>query len=304
MSLLIIGLCGQSVFLTVPHFHRPEETLHADSFFCEPGGKGYNQAVAAARMGAKVAFAGAVGWDADGDACAARLEQEGIAPHMVRKAQRTAYAAILTDASGENRVTVFAGARLSAEDIRGMKPQFEAARMLLITPEIPQDAFAQAVAMAKENGVRIVINPAPFFPWVRAYLADAWLLTPNRSEACTLLDCGEEALMERMKAADCPQMVVTLGAQGAACVSEGKVMMIPAAPANVVDTTGAGDCFSGALCALLLEGIPLEQAAKMAVCAASLSVEHAHVLDGMPHRKKLESDEDRQTNNPSYRDER
>lgn len=289
MSLLIIGLCGQSVFLTVPHFHRPEETLHADSIFCEPGGKGYNQAVAAARMGAQVVFAGAVGRDADGDACVARLEQEGIAARMAYKPQRTAYAAILTNAQGENRVTVFAGAKMTAEDVAALEPAFTQARIILLTPEIPQEAFAQAVALAKAHDVRIVINPAPFFPWVREYMADAWLLTPNRSEACALLDCEAQELMARLKEASVPRMIVTLGAEGAACAENGNVTMIPAVCANVVDTTGAGDCFNGTLCALLLEGMPLEEAAKMAVRAASLSVEHAHVLDGMPRRMEIES---------------
>jgi len=288
MGLLIIGLCGQSVFLTVEHFHRPEETLHAESIFLEPGGKGYNQAVAACRMGAEVAFAGAVGYDADGDACIARLVQEGIEACMARKAERTAYAAILTDARGENRVTVFSGAKMTAQDVSALAPQFEKADMLLITPEIPQDAFAQAVAMAKAQNARIVINPAPYFPWVREYLADAWLLTPNRSEACALLGCGEDSLMDSLQSAPYPRMVVTLGAQGAACVQGGRVTMIPAVPANVVDTTGAGDCLSGALCALLLDGMPLEAAASMAVHAASLSVAQAHVLDGMPRRALVE----------------
>lgn len=288
MSLLIIGLCGQSVFLTVDHFHRPEETLHANSFFCEPGGKGYNQAVAAARMGAKVVFSGAVGRDADGDACAARLEQEGIVSCMAYKPERTAYAVILTNAQGENRVTVFSGAKLTAEDVRALASEFEKARMILLTPEIPQEAFAQAIAMAKAHDVRIVINPAPFFPWVKEYLADAWLITPNRSEACALLSCEDQELMERLKEAQVPRMVVTLGAQGAACVQNGEMTMIPAAPANVVDTTGAGDCLNGALCALLMEGMPLEAAVRLAVRAASLSVERAHVLDGMPSRAQIE----------------
>ena len=88
MDLLIPGLCGQSVFLKVPHFHRPEETLHASSLFAEPGGKGYNQAVAASRMGAKTAFAGAIGHDADGECCTARLVKEGIRPYMFEKRSR------------------------------------------------------------------------------------------------------------------------------------------------------------------------------------------------------------------------
>lgn len=287
MSLLIIGLCGQSVFLTVPHFHRPEETLHADSFFCEPGGKGYNQAVAAARMGAEVVFAGAVGRDADGEMCAARLRDEGIVPLMFKKDQRTAYAAILTDAHGENRVTVFSGAQMTAEDVRTLAPRFEAAQMLLLTPEIPQEAFAQAVMLAREYGVKIVINPAPFFPWMRAYLDDAWLLTPNRGEVMALLECEEDELDERIQNAPYPRMIVTLGKDGAVCCENGEMTRIPAAAANVVDTTGAGDCLNGALCALLLEGMTLKKAAETAVRAASMSVAHAHVLDGMPKRERF-----------------
>lgn len=287
MSLLIIGLCGQSVFLTVPHFHRPEETLHADSFFCEPGGKGYNQAVAAARMGAKVVFAGAVGRDADGEMCARRLKEEGIEPCMFKKGTRTAYAAILTDVQGENRVTVFSGAQMTAEDVCALEPQFQTAEMVLLTPEIPEDAFAQAIALAKASGAKTVINPAPFFPWVREYLQDAWLLTPNRSEACAMLECDEAALEERIKKAPYPRMIVTLGKDGAVCCENGQVIQIPASMATVVDTTGAGDCLNGALCALLLEEMPLQEAAQKAVCAASLSVGHAHVLDGMPKREEI-----------------
>ncbi len=288
MELLIIGLCGQSVFLAVDHFHRPEETLHASGLFTEPGGKGYNQAVAAARMGAKTAFCGAVGMDADADLCAARLVQEGIAPDMVRKDGRTAYAVILTDASGENRVTVCAGAQLDAQDVRRLAPQFARAKMVLLTPEIPEAAFAQAVRMAKDHGARLVINPAPFFPWVRPYLADAWLLTPNRSEACAMLGCAQEALMDALARAPYPRMVVTLGSEGAACVEDGKVTRIPAVPVQAVDTTGAGDCLNGALCAFLLSGDALPAAAQKAVRAASLSVSRAHVLDAMPYRAEIE----------------
>jgi len=287
VGLLIIGLCGQSVFLGVEHFHRPEETLHAASFFEEPGGKGYNQAVAAARMGARVAFAGAVGRDAHGAACTQRLEREGVRPYMFEKPERTAYAAILTDAAGENRVTVFSGAQMTAQDVRALAPEFERARMLLLTPEIPEGAFAQAVMLAKIHGLRIVINPAPFVPWVKAYLADAWLLTPNRLEACALLGCGESALPEYLAGAQYPRMLITLGSGGALCAEEGRITHIPAAVVKVADTTGAGDCLNGALCAFLLEGDALEPAARKAVRAASLSVVHAHVLDGMPRREDL-----------------
>ena len=284
MSLLIIGLCGQSVFLSVPHFHRPEETLHASALFTEPGGKGYNQAVAAARMGAKVVFAGAIGQDADGEACCARLKKEAIKDRMTRKDGQTAYAVILTDAQGENRVTVFPGTQMERGDVLALEEEFAAANMLLLTPEIPKEAFDQAVKLARKYQVPLVINPAPFFPWVKEYINDAALLTPNRSEACALLACEEAQLMEKLAAWKGAPMIVTLGKDGALCAENGKITTIPAKKANVVDTTGAGDCLNGVLCALLLEGEALETAARIAVCAASLAVESAHVLDAMPYR--------------------
>ena len=287
-SLLIIGLCGQSVFLRVPHFHRPEETLHASSIFTEPGGKGYNQAVAARRMGAEVVFCGAVGRDADGESCKARLIAEDICPRMVNKDGATAYAVILTDDAGENRVTVYPGVRLSAQDVQALKNDFAHAGMLLLTPEIPEEAFCAAVHLAKAHGVRVVVNPAPYAPWVKKYLSDAWLITPNRSEACALLDCGEAALEEAVQNASYPRMVVTLGGAGALCRENGVCTRIQAPSVVPIDTTGAGDCVNGALCALLLGGMPFEEAVKTAVCAASISVTRAHALDGMPYRHECE----------------
>lgn len=288
MNLLIIGLCGQSVFLRVSHFHRPEETLHASDLFTEPGGKGYNQAVAAARMGASVSFCGAIGHDADGDVCESRLIEENITPCMVRKPGRTAYAAILTDDAGENRVTVFAGTQLDVQDVRALEPQFACAGIVLLTPEIPEPAFAEAMTLAARHGVRAIINPAPYMTWVKPYLADAWCLTPNRSEACALLCCSEEELESRISQAPYPRMVVTLGDNGAFCLENGVLTHIPAPHAVPVDTTGAGDCLNGVLCARLLAGDSLIDAARAAVAAASLSVTRAHVLDAMPRADEVE----------------
>lgn len=290
MKLFIIGLCGQSVFLRVPHFHEPGETLHASDLFSEPGGKGYNQAVAAKRLspGLEVVFAGAVGRDADGDLCEARLHEEGIVPRLIRHdAERTAYASILTDEAGENRVTVFPGARLTASDIRETEAEIRSAGILLLTPEIPEEAFAEAVRLAKKHGVRWIFNPAPFFDWVRPYLPGAWCLTPNRSEAAAMFGCVPEEVPDALMRSPHPRVIVTMGGEGALCFEEGRLTKIPAPQVTAVDTTGAGDCFIGALAAFLLEGDSLADAARKAVLAASLSVKHPHVLDGMPRREEL-----------------
>ena len=293
MDLLIAGLCGQSVFLSVPHFHEPGETLHASGLFSEPGGKGYNQAVAAKRMGVRgeVVFAGAVGEDADGDLCEKRLLEEGIVPCLFRRgSERTAYASILTDALGENRVTVFPGARLTACDLRALKSRFSSAGIVLLTPEIPEEVFAEAVSQAEEAGARLIVNPAPYFPWVRPYLDRAWLLTPNRSEAQAMLGCSAEELPDVLAGSAFPRVIVTLGGEGALVLEDGALTKISAPPVAVRDTTGAGDCFNGSLCAFLLDGRSLTESVRMAVRAASLSARFPHVLDGMPYRAEVEEE--------------
>jgi len=281
--LLILGLCGQSVFLKVPHFHRPEETLHAQAFFTEPGGKGYNQAVAARRVGADVFFSGAIGQDEGGICCRERLEKEGVASRFFVKQEKTAYAVILTDDSGENRVTVYPGAQMEISDLEALGNAFDRAKMMLLTPEIPEPVFARAMAMAKERQIPVLLNPAPFVPYVRRYLRDAWCLTPNRSEARAMLGLSEsQPLLPALQKAPYPRMVVTLGGDGAVCLENGACHMIPAPRVTAVDTTGAGDCLNGVLAACLLRGMPLREAAAWAVRGASVSVSHPHVLDGLP----------------------
>ncbi len=287
-EVIILGLCGQSAFLSVPRFHRPEETLHATALFMEPGGKGYNQAVAAARLGARVAFAAAVGEDAGADACETRLLAEGIerCAFFRKPGESTAFAAILTDTTGENRVTVYPGASrlLAARDVRTLEKWFEYARLLLLTPEIPEEAFAEAASLARAHGVQLIINPAPYTPWVRAYLPQAWCITPNRSEARAMLGAAEDEMLETaLRDFPCRRAVVTLGADGALLMEEGQATYVPAPIAQVVDTTGAGDALNGALCAALLKGRTLHDAARFAVRAASISVMRAHVLETLPH---------------------
>ena len=286
--LLIPGLCGESVFLSVDHFHRPEETLHAESLRREAGGKGYNQAVAARRAGAEVFFLGAVGRDAGAALCREQLQKEGIGCRFFLREEATAYAAILTDRKGENRVTVYPGAKLSASDIEESRAVFEKADMLLITPEIPEDAFDRATSLALETRIPTVVNPAPFVPWLRGYLDRACLLTPNEAEARALLGLSEAEDLSRA-AAEAPwDMVITLGARGALSVRDHVPLFLPAPKVHAVDTTGAGDCLNGVLCAGLERGMRQDEAAGRAVAAASLSVTRRGVMDALPRREEFD----------------
>lgn len=295
IKLCVLGLGGQSVFMEVEHFHAPGETLHCLSRESEPGGKGYNQAVAASRLGARVCFIGAMGDDGEGEACRQRLKAEGVTPLVQTIAGcPTAYACILTDAKGENRVTVSTGAadRLSAAFVAGCENEIAQSSGLLINLEVPCEANAAAMAIAKAHGVPVILNPAPYRPTPLSILREADVITPNLHEAAALLGLDHAAtpaqLQQALRKAGVKRAAVTLGSQGALALEGEHALLLPAQPRKAVDTTGAGDCFTAALAVGLAEGLPFIAAAKLAVAAAGYSVEHKHVLPGLPYRRALD----------------
>lgn len=294
MDLTVLGLGGHSVFMEVNAFHRPGETVRAHSIYAEPGGKGYNQAVAARRLGASVLFLGAMGDDREAEACKAFLENEHITPCIQTvKDAATAYACILTDAQGENRVTVYSGAadRLSAAFVDKHEEQIAQSRMLLLNHECPLEANLAAAGIARDHNIPIVINPAPIRQTHASLLREAWILTPNFQEACALLGLPETADNHAISQAAAKQgyarMVVTLGKRGAMVIEDGKAVCLPALPCKSVDTTGAGDCFTAALAVALLDGAVLKEAAEFAVLASGVSVQHRHVMPGLPFRQDI-----------------
>ena len=269
----VIGLIGRSMFFSVPRFHMGGETVHATEFYEEWGGKGFNQAVAAARQGAKVSFLGKVGNEADSCAVSAFCEKEGIAPvvyYSDPSVLPTACAAILTDGSGETRVTVARGAELDEADVdSGFKDKIAAADVLLLNNEVPEEVNLRASEIAEANGVKIIFNPAPSRPVPEALKRRVFLWTPNEFEEAALGDVPGE-------------VVVTLGAKGCRIRSTGET--VPAPPARAVDSTGAGDVFNGVLAVRLAEGAPLREACAAANAAAAQSVETRCVLPSIPYR--------------------
>ena len=262
----VIGLTGTSVFMRVPRFHTGGETIHAEALHIEYGGKGFNQAVAAARWQAEVSFLTAVG-EADAIPVHDTLSAEGIETAVVAKPGHSAYAAILTDPSGETRVTVFPGARLVADDVEAFAPQIAEADILLLTNEVDETVNLHAAEIAAAHDTRIILNPAPARPLPSALKRLVWLATPNAFETEGLEDI--------------PEAVITLGAEGCLIRSSGKRLPAPSfGPA--VDTTGAGDTFSGVLAACLARVVDLEAAAVEANAAAARSVTAPYVLPAIP----------------------
>ncbi len=272
-AVAVIGLVGRSMFFCVPRFHSGGETVHATEFYEEWGGKGFNQAVAAARQGANVSFLGKVGTEVDSRAVSAFCEKEGMAPVVYYSdppALPTACAAILTDGSGETRVTVARGSELNDADVDlGFKDAIAAADILLLNNEVPEEVNLRASEIAEANGVKIIFNPAPSRPVPEALKRRVSLWTPNEFEEAALGDVPGE-------------VVTTLGAKGCRIRSTGEV--VPAPPAKAVDSTGAGDTFNGVLAVRLAEGASLRDACIAANAAAAQSVAVRYVLPSIPYR--------------------
>ncbi len=270
-NVAVIGIVGNSVFLPVEKFHVGGETVEATDIHFEPGGKGFNQAVAAARYGANVSFFAAVGSDGC-DSIKAFLDHEHIDSVLVKKNTATAFAAIVTDASGSNRVTVYQGAQLDAEDIVLFEDKIKAADILLLTNETDEAINLRAAEIAKQNGVKVILNPAPSRKCCDLLLENIDLFTPNEHET--------EGL-------DGKNLVITLGARG--CYIGATDEHIPAVKAGkVIDTTGAGDTFNGVLAAELSSGSALGDAVRLANLASSISVTGKYAVSAIPTRKTID----------------
>lgn len=270
----VIGICGKSTFMYVDHFHQNGETLVADSVYDEVGGKGINQAIAAARMGAKVSFLAAVGNDDDGQKCIAAAKADGIdACFKIKENKTTPFAFILTDKTGENRVTEFKGAELCAEDVLSFKKEIEGCDILLLQQEVPIEVNETAVRIASECGVKVILNPAPIREISDETAVSVYMVTPNQQEKQAISP-------KRFK-----NCITTLGGDGCLINEEIKV---PSIPIRAVDTTGAGDTFNGVLAACLSEGMNLESACEWAVAASGISVGKRYVLNAIPYRDEIE----------------
>ena len=277
----VIGLVGRSMFFDVPRFHSGGETVHATGFHEEWGGKGFNQAVAAARQGAQVSFLGKVGCDSDARAVCDFCGKEGIRPAVCHSAPSllpTACAAILTDGTGETRVTVARGAELDVADVdRGFKEEIAAADFLLLNNEVLEEVNIRASEIAAANGVKIIFNPAPARHLPVVLKERVFLFTPNEFETAGLEDVRCE-------------VVETLGGKGCRIRSTGEV--IPAVPCDApVDSTGAGDTFNAVLAVRLAEGESLSDACRAANAAAAKSVTVRYVLPSIPYRFKETNEE-------------
>ncbi|MBR4862929.1 MAG: ribokinase [Oscillospiraceae bacterium] len=273
-KIAVIGMAGNSAFMSVEKFHTAGETVAASAIHFEPGGKGFNQAVAAARFGAKVSFFCAVGTEYKQD-IEDFLIRDGITPVLVQKPEPTAFATILTDAEGANQVTVYQGPKLSAADLEAFESHIREADILLLNNEVPMAVNEKALNLAKESDTYVIWNPAPSVPIPEDLIRMTDLFTPNEHEREGLSSARD--------------VIVTLGAKGCLLQLEGETL--PAVKQeNVVDTTGAGDTFNGVLAACLSRGDSRISAVKTAMAAAGLSVTRKYAATAIPYASEVKKD--------------
>jgi ribokinase len=291
-SVTVVGSINADVVVTVGRLPAPGETVTDGRLAYHGGGKGANQAVAAARAGARVAMVGAVGDDHLGGEALRVLAAEGIDVSAVSQLQRevTGLAAVVVHAgTGENQIAVASGANGSlsvgaVEDALGGSDG--SGGVVLVGHEVPEAAVVAAARQARAAGCTVVLNPAPVRRLPDELLEAGPILTPNAIEACALSGASEESRAARLLAARTgAPVLVTLGADGVVMVEpDGNVEHFAAMPVEAVDTTGAGDAFNGALAAELAAGRPLRDAVRFAVAAASLSVRAPGARAGLPRR--------------------
>jgi ribokinase len=300
-NIVVVGSLNMDFVVMVNHLPAPGETVLGRDFQMIPGGKGANQACAAGKLGSGVVatrMLGRVGYDVFADHLKASLAAAGVdvsAVHATRS-QPTGVALIWVDKNGQNSIVVASGANhsLTASEIHGHRASFRQAGLALFQLETPLDAVAAALALAREEGARTMLDPAPAQPLRRDLLERVDILTPNESEACILLglkSLGEPGEMARQLKALGPRgVLLKLGSQGVVVLgSDENPIAIPAHKVSVADTTAAGDAFNGAFAVALSEGKTPEQAARFAVAAAAISVTRHGAQPAMASRAEIDA---------------
>jgi ribokinase len=295
--IVVVGSANADLMLAVSVLPRPGETVRGEDFVVVPGGKGANQAVAAARLGGEVSFMGCVGDDDFGRTLRAALaaSRVDVAPLKVVEGVPTGIAMILSEASGENSIAISGGANdhLQPADLDARSDLIGAGALLVCQFESPASTVARALAIARAHGVPALLNPAPARPLDDDLLQGLRFLVPNRTELATLTGRevhgleDVEAAARGLLARGVGTVIVTLGADGVALVAQDGLRHFPAPVVAAVDSTGAGDTFVGAFAAEWCRGGDVVAAIAYAQRAAAISVTARGAQASMPWARDL-----------------
>ena len=302
MSIIVLGSINTDLVIRSPALPRPGETVLGGEFYRAAGGKGANQAVAAARSSHEpVTFLAAVGDDSFGSESLAALQRENLNCEFIKvvAGQPSGVALILVDASGQNLISVASGANwlLRPADVHAVPIEvWQQARVFVACLESPLESVMAGLRRAKQNGLTTIVNPAPandeIMFAVGLRLIDVF--TPNESEAAQLIgrpvssEAEAESAGRQLQAAGCSRVIITRGEQGCCVLDGDQVTHLPAHRVEAVDATAAGDVFNGALATALSEGRTLIEAARWASAAAAFSVTRRGAQSSIPMRAELE----------------
>jgi len=291
---VVVGSSNTDMVIRSPRLPRPGESVVAGQFYMAAGGKGANQAVAAARAGAAVTFIAKVGRDLFGDQAIAGFRREGIDCRWIARDPRTpsGIALILVAEDGENLISVALGAnmRLTAAEVARAASPIVRAGALVLQLEVPLPAVRRAVALAHRAGVPVVFNPAPAprAPLPKALLGQIDYLVLNETELDVMAGSSGFAAASRLLDAGVRHVILTRGRQGVALLDDpGHPVLIPGHQVKSVDAVGAGDAFVGTFACFLAEGRPLAEALELANAAAAISVTRRGAQPSMPRRAEI-----------------
>ena len=296
-KLTVLGSINVDHVISVPYFAKPGETLKGENYHLAFGGKGANQAVAAARLGAKTQFIGCVGDDAIGQRMKTAFAQDGIDISGIAEiaGETTGVAMIQVAASGENSIVISAGANngLNEAYVEEYEDAIAQANLLLTQLETPLSAVQLAAEIARQNGTQVMLNPAPAQPLSDDFLILVDIITPNETEAeiLTGIRVTDEASAAQAAAVfhqkGIGTVLITLGAKGVYLSQQGQGQVLQGFKVRAQDTTAAGDTFNGALATALLEGKPWLDAITFAQAAAALSVTRQGAQPSIPQRAEV-----------------
>ena len=294
----VIGSSNTDMVVKAEKLPGPGETVMGGTFFMNPGGKGANQAVAAARLGGHVTLIVHVGSDIFGQQAIQHFQKENINTSFVTTDtdHPSGVALIVVDAKGENNITVASGSNgyLDKQKVERALADLTAPAIVLVQMEIPEATVECAITMSHAKKLKLILNPAPARKVSASLLAQLHVITPNESEAEVLTgvkvidpDTASKAA-KKLRNMGVPNVVITLGSKGAYLLTDTVAKLIPAPPVKAFDSTAAGDCFNGALAVALSENKSLEEAVTLACHAASISVTRLGAQASMPYRKEIQ----------------
>ena len=292
-DILVVGSLNMDLVVRAPRFPAPGETISGEDLAIIPGGKGANQAVAAARLGAAVSMLGRVGSDVFGQSLLDNLTKNKVNTSRVRRdTAATGTATIIVDAHGQNSIVLSPGAngKVSPDDVADLPD----AKILILQFEIPSETVLRAAQQAREKEMRVIVNPAPARKVGPELLKLVDILIPNESELSLLTgtpvtdSASAEAAAWRMIAQGVGMVIVTRGEHGSLTVTQNDLYHVPAFQVEVIDTTAAGDAFIGGLAVALAEDKPIREALTNANACGALAVTRFGAQPSLPTRDEVQ----------------